>query len=487
MSQLTGRVRSGLGRLGAALGRIDPAIVVFCLSIAALGYGFGVVSAKYEIFPYPVINQAGIAVKSLLALEDEKLMVGLIEADDALAARPTITVLDERAGTEPLLIVGGAYQYMEQCPRFGCLAWIMDRDGTVLHAWETDLESLFTDLEGFSGNISPQNFYPVGAALAPDGGLFLSFHGRNIFPYQVGVAKFALDGTLAWKRFDGSHHWIGLDSVGNLYAPSMVLNREEDHFRDSAVEVKCWSDTVFDEGVRVYNPGGQLLKEFKILDSFEGADFPGFFYSVKDGCDPVHINSVQVASAEVAARIPGIRAGDLLVSVREPSVIAILDHEDGRILHLVAGRTAAQHSPKFLPNGDVLVFDNQGGDRDVGGSRIARIDMVTGEVSTVFPRPDSTVLVPFYSGDGSHISISPDGKRLMTSVKDQGIIAEIEIETGTPLWTLQKTFDIAPYLDKAGVNASGRHGLFKPYGAHYVRDLSFLGKRYSKAPAGVTR
>ena len=54
--------------------------------------------------------------------------------------------------------------------------------------------------------------------------------------------------------------------------------------------------------------------------------------------------------------------------------------------YLVAGRTAAQHSPQFLPDGSVLVFDNMGGSRALGGSRVVRLDLVKGTARTIFPR-----------------------------------------------------------------------------------------------------
>ena len=58
--------------------------------------------------------------------------------------------------------------------------------------------------------------------------------------------------------------------------------------------------------------------------------YPGLLYGLRNGCDPFHLNSVQVVNSEIAAHIPGVAAGDLLVSIRESSAIAILDPVDGR-------------------------------------------------------------------------------------------------------------------------------------------------------------
>jgi hypothetical protein len=452
--------------------------LLFLVSVAALGFGAGVAVMMFRLFPYPWIQEAKLAFDALGLLEDETLMPALNRVDAAAPAAPRIAALSPRAGTEALLVTGGPGQHMDLCPRFGCLAWIVDRQGRVLHTWEVDWAALAGDMAGFSGNAGPQSLYPVGLALLSGGELAVTLHGRNIFPYQVGIARISAAGEVLWVTRDHAHHWIDADAAGNIYAPSMrPVSPPPPRFDGTLVELRCRAGTVYAEGVTVYGPDGTVLRSFDILRSLAEAGWPGLLYGLRDGCDPAHLNAVAVAGPAIAARLPGIAAGDLLVSVREPSAIAILDGETGAVKRLTAGRTAAQHGPQFLPDGTVVAFDNQGGDPATGGSRILRLDMVTGAVETVFPRRADDPALPFVSVDGGHVEVSPDGTRIMISSKDQARSLEVEVATGEVLWTMDKCFDIGPWLALAGAEAEAERACFNDYGAAYLTaaDLAFLG------------
>ncbi len=449
---------------------------VFVLGLCVLAFGYGIITFHWKIFPYTLVRDAVYAFEALASLEDDRLVPGLARLDAEASPRPLITQFSAAAGTEALLITGGPYQYMEQCPSLGCLAWVIDREGRVLHHWEVDPDILFAGIEnaGFAGGITPKKIYPIGMALEPDGSLIVTFHARNTFPYQVGIAKISVDGEVLWKHFNFSHHWIDVDADGRIYVPSMKVIDAADFFENSLVEVDCTLGKMFYEGVRVYAPDGTTLREIWILESLAKSGYPGFFYGVKDGCDPVHINSVQVVKPEIARVLPGVDTGDILVSFRESSVTAILDGETGRVELLRAGQTAAQHSPQFLPDGTVVIFDNQGGQRSNGGSRIVRLDLVSGASETIYPRGEDSLLLPFISDDGGHISVSPDGKRLLISSKHQARSFEIDIETGEVLWMMEKSFDLKPYLEATNKSAKADRAYFNAYGTYYLNEKDFI-------------
>ncbi|MEZ5918268.1 MAG: arylsulfotransferase family protein [Parvularculaceae bacterium] len=313
--------------------------------------------------------------------------------------------------------------------------------------------------------------YPVG--LAPAGsGLYVSFHGRNTFPYQIGIARISESGDVVWKHFDNAHHWITVGPKGNVYAPSMRILKAPEQFGDSGVNVRC-DRNVYNEGVRIYSPTGEILRELSILDLYEKSDLPGLYYSIQNDCDPVHLNSVDVATAAIAARNPLVDEGDILVSIREPSAIALISQKTGAIKKIHIGRTAAQHSANFLPDGNILVFDNQGGDRDLGGTRMARVNIETGEVSTVYPTRADQPFVPVASGDGGQIDVSADGTRALMSLKTQSRVVEIDLASGEPLWTMEFAFDFSDFLEQHHIKAQTPKGYFRPYGVYYVDPASF--------------
>lgn len=470
------------GETRAASGfKPDLSIVAFVLSLCFVVFVYGVAVQRYKIFPYSVIEQASDAWRALRNRDDDTLMNGA-EPRETSTPRPTITTLSPAAGAEAVLVTGGPYQNLERCPRYGCFAWVMDRKGRIIHSWEVDLKALTADLTGFAPGFAPgdapQNIYPIGVAITPDGGLVATLHGRNLFPYEVGVVRIDRDGRILWKRFDNSNHFFSLDGQGRIYTPATTIKEDLTHFGRTAVDTLCDGDKVYDDSIRVYSPDGVIEREFWMQDVFQKAGYPGLFYGLRHGCDPFHVNSVAPASAAAASHLEGVEAGDLLVSVREPSTIAVLDGQTGALKRIVTGRTAAQHSAVFLADGTVLVFDNRGGDRELGGTRVARVNLDTGETETVYPRSKAQLANgPFYADERGRLDVSADGSRALVASGEESDITEIDLATGEPLWLMHKSFDISAYPKLTGKKTDVKAADFVAYGAYYVNDVSmFTGK-----------
>lgn len=459
------------------------ALILFMLSLAVLAFLVGVAVVQYKLPPYGLLQQAKAALVAWTSLEDDKLMTALTRLDPSAPAMPEITELSTDAGDEPLLLTGGFYQDMAECPRFGCLARMIDRTGKTLHKWEVDPALVMTTDASFAGRFNADSIYPIGIALLPEGELAVTFHARNSFPYQVGIARIAVDGSVLWRHFDYSHHWLDADAQGRTYTPSARVVQTPPHVVGTSVAWRCRSGQTFDEGVRIRNADGTVLRDLWLSESLAKSDYPGLLYSVRDGCDPAHVNSVQVVSPAIAETLDGVEAGDLLISAREPSAVAILGGQDGQVRKISIGHTAAQHGPQFLPDGTVVVFDNLGGARTdtaagTGGSRIVRIDFRDGTSQTIYPKPGTTPAIALWSEDGGHVAVSPDGTRVMVSSKDQSRSFEFDVATGKALWSINIAYDIAPYLALKNLSADSDRGWFNAYGAYYVTelDMAFLQK-----------
>ncbi|MBK6721056.1 MAG: hypothetical protein IPG62_14545 [Sphingomonadales bacterium] len=447
---------------------IDLARIMFVASLCMMAFVYGVATMQYRLFPYGVIMDARSAYKALRSEEDDALFAGVIVLDPKAAAKPVVATLDPEAGTEYLLVTGGPFQFMQRCPKYGCMAWIIDRKGNVLHSWEVDTDQLFGDLPKLSGRPFIRNMYPSGVALDRDGSLVMVFQARNAFPAQVGIAKVDRNGKLLWKRWDQNHHWPIVDRDGTIYAPYMYLAHNLEYFGHTPIESRCPSGQVKLEGIAIYDHDGKPKRRIDISKHLISSNYPGLLYSLRDGCDPIHLNWIEVVNASAAAKIPGVDAGDLLVSLRESGTIGIIDKDSGEFKRQYTGRTAGQHSPRFLPDGTLLVFDNKGGDRAQGGSRIVKLDLATGAVETVFPRPGETRQLPFFSDVAGHIDVSADGRRALITVKS-GRSFEIDIATGRPLWSYVSNFDIAPYLKLQGINAKTSRATQKLWDVDYCR------------------
>ncbi|TFU02863.1 hypothetical protein EUV02_06520 [Polymorphobacter arshaanensis] len=449
---------------------ISFALFVAALCLAAMAYGFA--AATYKLFPYQLYANARDAYHALREIEPDVLPPNVNELDKNAPARPVIRTLSPAAGTEKLLVSGGPYELMQRCPTFGCMAWVIDRQGNVLHSWEVDTAKLFAQIPHLAGKTKPENFYPSGIALTPDGGLVMAIQGRNTYPFQIGLVRIDRNGNVVWKHWNNSHHWIAVAADGTVYAPYREAIDGKTHFGGTAVETRCKAN-LGAEGIGVYAADGKQLRRISLLDAVDKSDFPGLLYGVRSGCDPLHLNSIDIVTPAIAAKIPGITAGDLLISLRELSTVAIIDGTDGRFKKVITGRSAAQHSPRFLPDGTALVLDNQGGQLAQGGSRVVRLDFNTGTSTTVFPQPGETAELPFFTKTAGHIEVSPDGSRAIVVGKEPGRAFEIDVASGKPLWSYRNSFDLAPYFAAKGIKAPVTRAQMKMWGVYYVTDAQF--------------
>jgi outer membrane protein assembly factor BamB len=444
--------------------------ILFVVALCALCFGYGVATMQFEVFPYPLLKEAKLGWEAWASMDTQKrnFPQAFERFEPAAAATPQARRLLEGAGEERVLVTGGPYQLLERCPTWGCMAWISDRTGKVLHTWEVNLDELWSGLSGVSGDVNRLSLYPVGMALGDDGSLIVSFQGRETYPVHIGIIKLDRNGRILWKRFDRSHHWPAMDAGGRIYTPASAA-RDMKHVGSSRVGIKCATGASGVDSIRVLSPEGEPLREMPLLESFVRSGYAGLFYGIRDGCNPTHLNSVALADPEVAKAIPGAAAGDLLVSLRETSAVALLDGKTAAVKYLVSGRSAAQHAAQFLPDGSVLALDNLGGERSLGGTRVVRINLVTGAAQTVFPKGGEQRLLPVQTETAGQISVSSDGKRALVAVTHQGRIIEIDVASGAPLWVYDNTHDIGPFLEAADIRSDTTRARFATYGAYYVQ------------------
>jgi hypothetical protein len=450
--------------------------ILFVIGIAIASFVYGVATVKLEIPPYQWLRQAKLGWEAWGALERDKSRFpnNFESFDEKGAPVPQAKALAKGAGDELILVTGGPYEMMDRCPTWGCMAWITDRSGKVLHTWEVNLDDLWSGMKGFSGAVNNLAMYPVGMYLGDDGSLVITFQGRDTYPIQIGIAKVDRHGKVVWKRFDNSSHWIAVDGQGLIYTPYTVYRRDAKHLGDTGVEIRCQTGEANVDRIRVLTQDGQRVREIKLVSKFIKAGYRGVFYGLRDGCDPVHLNSIDIVTPEIAKRIPNSAPGDLLISLRESSLIGLIDGKTGDVKYAMSDRTAAQHGLRFLPDGSALAFDNMGGDRELGGSRVVRLDLVKGTARTVFPRERDKALLPFFSPTAGHIDVSADGKRALVAVTHQGRVIELDIASGDPLWVYDNTHDIGKFLEANGLRSPNKLARFATYGAYYVHNVKFL-------------
>src|SRR5690242_6656624 len=317
--------------------------ILFVIGIAVASFLYGAATIKLEIPPYQWLRQAKLGWEAWGAIERDKSRFpnNFERFEENGAPAPQAKALAGDAGKELILVTGGPYEMLERCPTWGCMAWVTDRSGKVLHTWEVNLDDLWKGIKGFSGDVNNLALYPVGMALGDDGSLVITFQGRDTYPVQIGIVQVDRDGRVVWKRFDYSSHWIAVDDAGRIYTPVTEHSRHVKHLGATAVVNTCTSGEANVDRIRVLSRDGQPLREISLVDNLIKAGYRGVFYGLRDGCDPVHLNSIDIVTPALAGRIKGAAAGDLVISLREASFVALIDGATGKLKYAMSDRTAA--------------------------------------------------------------------------------------------------------------------------------------------------
>jgi outer membrane protein assembly factor BamB len=440
------------------------------ISILMISFAYGFISHREQVFPYHLIEETRIAFHALIELHgnlSKKKVSGIDFWDDSGLKKPKTFVLSQDAGDERIFYLGNEYAHQDLCPEVGCLAWIADREGNILHIWK-NTPDLWAPLEKREAVAKTWRAYPVGAYLYPNGDILVSYQGYNVFPYPMGLAKFDKDSKLVWKRNGYYSHWFSVDAEGRVYVPRARIVKSPLHVKGN-MYINCGSRLFQYESVVILDPRGNEIKEIDTYKAIIESDLAGVFinyernFYVIETCDPLHLNDVRILSEKMAHNFPRFEPGDLLLSFRSLNGVGVLDPDTGLFKWFYIGAIQYQHSPSFLDNNRILVFDNLGGSEKDNPSRVVAINVASGHAQTVFPRKD--IKIPsrsFFSEEAGYIDVNADQKRMLVSWTHQGLVWEIDIESGEVLWE---------YLNTHPVDNS--FGRLPVYTATYVYKLDF--------------
>lgn len=236
----------------------------------------------------------------------------------------------------------------------GPLALLIDREGREVHRWERSWSSL----DGVEPQDGPAQDTFRRALLLPDGDLVVVYGGR-------GLARLAPDGTPRWARSERAHHAVVLGTGGDLW----VLLREA---RRHAL--LGHGDEVVDDLVARYDAGtGELLETHSLIEALVAspAASEALARSPRRG-DFLHTNALQVLDADEARALPGARAGQVLLTIRELDAVCVLDPATGLVPWFREGLGLGLHEATITPTGTLLLFDNLGGPR---GSAVRELSL----------------------------------------------------------------------------------------------------------------
>ncbi len=273
-------------------------------------------------------------------------------------------------------------------------AYLMEMQGDILHTWSCD----FGEEKGWQTT-----------AVTPQGDLYFIVK-------QKMLGKLTWDSRLLWKAELPFHHWITMADNGDLFTLA---------YNPAMITYKGRQMPILDDAITILSPEGHIKKRISIYKLFrkwirpqsldmillyvtirKSKGFDNFDIRESTVYDLFHTNTIRIIRQD----IPGVcRRGDLLVSMRNLDLIAIISTETGEVVWAWGqGEIENQHAPVITPQGHILVFDN--GNRR-GWSRILKIDPATNGILWTYegvPRED------FYSDWGGANQPLPNGNILIT-------------------------------------------------------------------------
>lgn len=414
--------------------------LLFLFSVSLLSFLYGVVAGHYELFPYRQLREAKSAAEALFEVIRNKSDVHDNDPADASQSEPVARSYADNHDGAMILVTGGPGYLESHNPNGGCLAWLMDRKGKIQHIWRHSPE-LWADLQHVSKVPGISEIVPVDVHLLEDGGLIVSFQGRDTWPYAVGIARLDKDSNTIWKKECYAHHWFTITPQRTIITPTLrIVNSPQSIGRTRGRIYAKGGDKVLEDMITVMSFDGEVLEQISMLDAVHKSGLIGLYQGAEgtqthvNTFDPLHLNAVRRIGGQIASAHHWLNADDLLVSFRSINSIAILDRSTLLFKWVCAGRTLRQHSPRFIDSDNILVFDNRGGSESLGGTRLVRIGLENRGVETLFPTQAHQTSAPVYSETSGHLDINRARDAVLMAVTNQSAVFEIDLDKGTVRW-----------------------------------------------------
>lgn len=294
-------------------------------------------------------------------------------------------------------VIYGVFDF--QRTRHGAI--LLDPDGNVLNVWQISQEIVPWR------HPEDANVYPHGFEIAPDGSIVTAFdEGASLI-------KFDYCGNVVWGAKIASHHSISSDGDGDIWTWGDPKGHPAGNWL-MKIDYETGKILKMIDMLQVMkkNP---LIDIFGILQDYDGnwlyPNDPGFAW---------HTNDVEALPRELAQYYPMFKAGDLLVSLRQPDLIFVLDPETLKVKWWREGLARRPHDPDWNDDGTITIFNNNTHRRY---SNILELNPAT----MAFDVAVDGKSYQFYSAiRGKHQRL-PGGGYLITS-SDQGRVFEVDPE-----------------------------------------------------------
>jgi len=253
-------------------------------------------------------------------------------------------------------------------------AYLIDMEGNVVHRWALAFSKVWDESAAVAHPRPDAFIYMEKARVLPNGDLIALYTAIGDTPWGYGIVKMDSKSRVIWKYLHHAHHDFEVDGSGNVYVLTQQISEADLEGFAHLPKPRI------DDFLVKLSSNGQELSSSWLTGVFASSPFGRRLHfssqeAIRKG-DYLHANSVDVLKAPVPG-IPRSRAGQVLVSLREISTIAVIDLERGEVVWAQSGPWVRQHDAQILPNGNAIVFDNEGDTSGHGLSRVIEFEPAT--------------------------------------------------------------------------------------------------------------
>lgn len=279
---------------------------------------------------------------------------------------------------------------------------LLDEKGTVGHVWSIRQDDVAWKHQ------PDANVYPHGFEIARDGSVVVAYDAGT------SLTKYDWCGNVVWRTPGRFHHSVAFDGKGSLWTwgNADVEGTNDEHL----LKIDYETGEILDDFdlFQLYYANMEIdIMGILQADTHEKskwlADIPG---------DMWHGNDIEPLTPELSVHYPQFSEGDLLVSLRSPNLIFVMDPDNRHIKWWRQGLVRRQHDPDWNDSGTITIFNNN---MHKGYSSIVALDPLTYQSKQVVKGK----AYGFYTWiRGKHQQV-PGGGYLITST-EQGRVFEVD-------------------------------------------------------------
>ena len=244
----------------------------------------------------------------------------------------------------------------------------------------------------------PEESHCRRADIFPDGGLLGIFEGDG--KLSGPLIKLDQNSRILWEYRGNCHHDLSVTEDGLIY---VLTHQRQDEYPGQNL-----TGPILEDFITILSPEGKEIKSVSLIKCFIQSPYFYVMNSAGTKGDIFHTNTIEVLDGKLEEKIPIFKKGRVLISIRNLSVIALIDLEEEKVCWLLWGMWNVQHQPTVLENGNLLIFDNS---EKTGQSRILEFNPLTQEIVWSYRGNEKN---KFYSSIIGSNQRLPNGNTLIT-------------------------------------------------------------------------